>query len=172
MMKKPKIKYEESTLNFRVPTNLKSTIATKAQEMNITVSKYLRKLLEEVHDGTFVRKEVMEKERPTFLSSIEFMQLMIWIYQKRQDNKVMETEEQLAGYVRTLKRLDYYLPEEMVKEFDKVLTDLIALRKEKTYTYKRFDFAESYSGNHKFDYDKVGHYLLNLEVDLLDHQGF
>lgn len=164
-MKKPKKRYEESTLNFRVPNELKFTIANKAQEMNITVSKYLRKLLEEVHDGTLVRQDIKVKERPAFLSSIEFLKLMVWIYQKRQDNKLMESEEELAGYVRTLKRLDGHLPDEIVREFDKVLTNVISIKKNEKYYTESFAFSNPYSSDNKFDYGMVERYLLSLEKE-------
>jgi hypothetical protein len=94
-MKKPKIKYEESTLNFRVPNELKLKVVAKANEQNITVSNYLRQVLEDAHDGTLQRKVENEKQQPTFLSSIEFLKLIVWIYQKKENNKLMEPIEQL-----------------------------------------------------------------------------
>lgn len=161
MKKKPKIKYEESTLNFRVSNDLKLLIGKKAQEMNITASKYLRQVLEDVHDGTLERRVEIITEKQTFLSSNEFLRLVFWIYQKKADNKLIESGEQLAGHVRTLKRLDGHLPEEIVSEFDKVLTNIITIKKDSKYNTERFDFPDPYGRGNQFDYGKVECYFLN-----------
>ena len=164
-MKKSKIKYEESTLNFRVPNEIKDEIVQKAQHKNITVSRYLRQVLEDVLSGTLHKSDVKIKEEPTFLSSIEFLRLMIWIYHKRTDNKLIESKEQLEEFTRTLKRLDGHLPEDMIREFDKVLTNVITIKKDSKYNNERFDFANPYGSDNQFDYGKVEHYLLNYRIE-------
>ena len=153
-MKKGKIKYEESTLNFRVPDEVKDKIVQKAQQENITVSRYLRQILEEFLNGTLRKSETQVKEQPPFLSSIEFLRLMIWIYNKKTDNKLTESNEQLSEYTRTLKRLDGHLPEEIIKEFDKVLTNVITIKKNGKYNNERFEFPNTYGGHNQLTMEK------------------
>lgn len=160
-MKKSKIKYEESTLNFRVPNEIKDEIVQKAEQKNITVSRYLRQVLEDVLNGTLHKSEVKVKEEPTFLSSIGFLRLMMWIYNKRTDDKLIESKEQLEEFTKTLKRLDGHLPEEIIREFDKVLTNVITIRKDSKYNTERFDFPNPYGSGNQFDYGKVERYFLN-----------
>lgn len=164
-MKKAKIKYEESTLNFRVPNEIKHQIVMNAQSENITVSRYLRQVLEEVLNGTLDTTEVTVKEEPTFLSSIGFLRLMIWIYNKRTESKLVESREQLEEFTRTLKRLDDHLPEEIVREFDKVLTNIITIKKDGKYNNERFDFPNPYGTGTKFDYGKVEEFFLNQSLE-------
>jgi antitoxin component of RelBE/YafQ-DinJ toxin-antitoxin module len=163
-MKKSKIKYEESTLNFRVPNEIKDEIVQKAQHKNMTVSRYLRQVLEEVLNGTLHKSEVKVKEEPKFLSSIEFLRLMLWVYQKKEDSKLIEPKEQLEEFTRTLKRLDGHLPEEIIREFDKVLTNVITIKKDGKYNNERFDFPNPY-GSNQFDYGKVERYFLAYSIE-------
>jgi len=162
-MKKQKIKYEESTLNFRVSNELKSTILRRAQEMNITSSKYLRAVLEEAHSATPHKFE--EKQLTKIFLSIDFLKLMVWIYNKRESSKLVESKEELIGYTRTLKRLDGHLPDEIVTEFDKVLTNIISIKKDRTYGVEHFDFPDSYDVNLRFDFKKVEQHLLGMSSD-------
>ena len=163
-MKKPKIKYDESTLNFRVPNNLKNQIILKANELNITLSKYLRGVLEQVHNGTLRKLEEKEHHESSFISSVEFLKLVVWIYKKKVDQKLVETPEELEKYIKTLKRLDEHLPKDIVLEFDKVLANLMTLKTEKSYRADVFYFADNYDRRPKFDYKMLEDFLLNADL--------
>ncbi|MEM5564156.1 hypothetical protein WNY78_03530 [Psychroserpens sp. AS72] len=170
MTNKKSITDEDATLNFRIPKVLKATIIAKAEKENITSSKYLRDLLEAVHNGSYCNQDKLKSEREDFLFSIEFLQLIVWIYKKRENNRREVEKNDLERYVKTLKRTEKYLPESLVREFDKVLNNLLLVRAEMSYDGDYFDFHNSYNGDKKFNYEEVEKFLLNENVfkDFID----
>ncbi|MEH6537839.1 MAG: hypothetical protein V7719_15665 [Psychroserpens sp.] len=164
MTNKKSITDEDATLNFRIPKVLKATIIAKAEKENITSSKYLRDLLEAVHNGSYCHLEKLKSEREEFLFSMEFLQLIVWIYKKRENNKREVEKNDLERYVKTLKRTEKYLPESLVREFDKVLNNLLLVRVVKGYDGDHFDFPKYHSNDKKFNYEKVEKFLLNENV--------
>lgn len=164
MTAKKSISDEDATLNFRVSKELKATIVSKAQKENITSSKYLRNLLEAVHNGSYCHQENLKSEREDFLFSKEFLQLIVWIYRKRENNKREVEKSSLDRYIMTLKRTDDCLPKSLVSEFDKVLKSLLTVRDSVGYDGDVFDFPKSYSNDKKFNYEKVEKFLLDKNV--------
>jgi len=170
MSNKKSITGEDATLNFRVPKVLKEKIITEAEKENITSSKYLRDLLEAVHNGSYCNHESLKLEREEFLFSKEFLQLIVWIYRKRENNKREVDKNDLEGYIKTLKGTENYLPKSLVREFDKVLNNLLLVRVGMGYDGDHFDFHKSYTDDKKFNCEEVEKFLLNENVleDFID----
>ncbi|MFL0354761.1 hypothetical protein [Xanthomarina sp. GH4-25] len=160
MAKKQPIKNDDATINFRISKELKAEIEKKAVEKNVTTSAYLRELLEKVHNGDYCHHEVIKSRIYEFLFSREFLQLMIWIYSKKINSDKAEGEEELNNYVKTLKRIEGHLPNDLVREFDKVLFDIYRIRDDK---YNKYYSFHSYSsdGSRTFSLEKVEKFLLN-----------
>ncbi|WCO02288.1 hypothetical protein [Psychroserpens ponticola] len=164
MTNKKSITDEDATLNFRVPKSLKATIVAKAEIEKITSSKYLRNLLESVHNGSYCHLDKLKSEREDFLFSKEFLQLIVWIYRKRENNSREVDKNDLDSYVKTLKRTENFLPKNLVFELDKVLNNLLVVRVSKGYDGDRFDFPKNYSDDKKFNYEKVEKFLLDENI--------
>ncbi|TXE16601.1 hypothetical protein ES692_12560 [Psychroserpens burtonensis] len=164
MNNKKSITEEEAMINFRLSKVLKETIITEAQKANITSSKYLRNLLEEVHSGNYCLEEKLKSERENFLFSKEFLQLMIWIYRKRENNKREVEKQFLERYIKTLKRTEDYLPNILVYEFDKILKNLLLVRVDTSYDGSYFDFHKAYNEDKKFNFEIVEKFLLDENV--------
>jgi hypothetical protein len=160
-MKKHKIKNEDPSINFRVPELLKIDILREAAFLNKTVSTYLRDLLTEYLDGSLYRDEIAFYERNEFINNTEFIQLVIWMYSKRNNKKCTSTPAQLDDYIKTLKKIDGNLPDEFVSEFDKVLEDVLRVKKETSDYKKEYKFCQSSHFSPGFDYGKLEDYLLN-----------
>ncbi|OMP30106.1 hypothetical protein [Mangrovimonas sp. DI 80] len=161
MAKKKKIQNEEESLNFRIPKELKATIVSRAEKRNITVSKYVREVLQQVHDGTYCEEEFGKFEREDFLFSKEFIQLIIWMYSLRIDRSVKENREQVETYIATLKKVGDHVSDELSAEFDKVLLELLELKKKDTWTYQSYYFSDSGSGSSKFNFSVLESFFLN-----------
>lgn len=160
-MKKHKIKNEDPSINFRVPELLKIDILREAAFLDKTVSTYLRDLLTEYLDGSLYQKEIAFYERNEFINKTEFMQLIIWMYSKRNNNKCTSTPAQLNDYIKTLKKIDGNLPDEFVSEFDKVLEDVLRVKKATRSFEKEFQFCNISHITPGFNFDKLEDYLLN-----------
>lgn len=160
MAKKQSIKNNDPSINFRLSNKLKGIIENKAQEKNITTSAYVRDLLERVHNGDYCYKEHVKEEINSFLFSKEFMQLMIWICSKKTNRDKTESAVDLNKYIKTLKRIEGHMPEELVKEFDKVLFEIYRVRDERFITYYSFH-SSSVNGKKTFNLRKVEQFLLS-----------
>ena len=165
-MKETKIKYEEVTINFRINKTLKNNITQIAVDKNVTVSKYLRALLESVHDGSYGIAIEDSNAKNKFLFSKEFLRLVVWIFIKKDNYRVLEIKGELNGYIRTLKRIEDNLPFAIVQEFDKVLFDLLRVIKIENTNYERFEFAYSHIESKKFNFDILKAFLLTEELDV------
>ncbi|TCK67235.1 hypothetical protein DFQ05_1008 [Winogradskyella wandonensis] len=154
-VKSNKIKYEEATLNFRVPTSLKLDIAKISADKNITMSQYLRDLLVSIHDGSYGKMIMESNAKKAFLFSIDFLQLMIWVLGKKGESKVVESKEELEKYLSTLKRADIYLPSDINHELNKIILDLIRVLSARSYDYKGFDFSKDYGENSSLNYELI-----------------
>ena len=163
-MKKKRITNDDPSINFRVPLSLKNKIEEVAQNRNLTTSGYLRELLERIHDGTYCNEELERRKRESFLFSKEFMQLVIWIYKKRQDKLVKENKEQLEKYIAVLKKAGDNLTKELNDEFDKVLLNLIEYVKSEPRSYSKYDFIDSYDENKKFNFELLEHIFLDNDI--------
>ena len=159
MSKKQPIKKDETTINFRISKELKAKIETKAEERNLKTSAYMRDLLESVHNGDYCHKEEVASKINSFLFSKEFMQLLVWIYTKKEIMKRTEDDAELDRYVRTLKQIDGHLPESLVKEFDKVLSDIIRVQQESSESYSFHWYI--LEDKKKFNRVKVEKFLLS-----------
>lgn len=166
MTKKSKIIYEESTLNFRIQNTLKDEILNKSIEKNMTMSQYLRELLESVHNGSYKEAKMELNSKKAFLFSKDFLRLVIWVYHKKTDKNVTESRGQLNQYIKTIKRADSFLPVAIIEEFDKVLSDLLRVINSTGIEYKEFDFSRSYESEKTFNYNKLISFLLTVELDI------
>ena len=164
MTTKKSISDGDTSLNFRVSKGLKATIVANAAKEKITSSKYLRNLLEAVHNGSYCHQYEVKTKREEFLFSKDFLRLMVWIYRKRENKKREVEKSSLDRYIMTLKRTDDCLPKSLVSEFDKVLKSLLIVRDSVGYDGDVFDFPKSYSNDKKFNYEKVEKFLLDENV--------
>lgn len=166
MGRKPKLENSDPSINFRLPEELKRKVEKEAQGSTMTVSKYLRKLVGEVMDGTICEEVEKNNDRDNFLRSLEFLKLVVWIYSKKGINyECKESLEELGGYLKTLKSVDEYLPKEISAEFEKVLFDVLRVKSEKQEKSYRpdFKFSKGYPLQQSFDYTKWEEYMLKTE---------
>ncbi|OBX20143.1 MULTISPECIES: hypothetical protein [Bizionia] len=161
MAKKQTIKNNDPSINFRLSNKLKGIIESKAQEKNITTSAYVRDLLERVHNGDYCHSEQVKETINSFLFSKEFMQLMIWIYSKQKNREMTEDAAKLDSYLKTLKRVDGHLPDNLVKEFDKVLNDILMVRASNSIYSKKFEFLNTSDNAKRFNLELIESFLLN-----------
>ncbi|MFT7051871.1 MAG: hypothetical protein ACJAZK_002490 [Psychroserpens sp.] len=126
--------------------------------------------MEAVHNGSCCSRERLKLEREEFLFSKEFLQLIVWIYRKCENDKREVEKNDLERYVKTLKRTENYLPESLVREFDEVLNNLLLVRVGMGYDGDHFDFHKSYNDDKKFNDEEVEKFLLNENVleDFID----
>ena len=161
MTKKTPIKNYDPSINLRISKVLKQTIQDAAENKNITISKYIRELLEDIYSGDYCKKEVVKSKITHFLYSKEFMQLMIWIYKKKSDNKIREDDYNLNKYIKTLKQIDGHLPSKLVIEFDKILKDLLFVKNQSIFSFKRLNSLGTVIESEKFNLELVEDFLLN-----------
>lgn len=161
MSKKKPIKNSDPSINFRLPKELKASIEEKAQEKNQTSSAYLRDLLESVFNGDYCYKEQVKDRIESVIYSKDFLQLMVWIYRKRENRKQEVTDQELNRYIRALKKLDGHLPQNITDEFDKVLNDILIVKTEQAKYFKEFKFHSTYEKNKQFNLELVEKFLLD-----------
>jgi hypothetical protein len=89
---------------------------------------------------------------------------MLWIHLKRLDEKKTEGDYELDGYIKTLKQIEGHLPDNLVKEFDKVLNDILYVRSETGPDMKEFNFVDSLYKAKRFDMKLVGEFFLNKKL--------
>lgn len=159
------VKNSEPSVNLRLPQELKDTIQAEAGKRNLTVSKYLRELLENIYSGDYCRYETLKDKVENFLFSKDFIQLVIWIYSKRYKREKTESNEELDRYIATLKQVHTHVPDYLVREFDKVLQDVMKVRYEESkYSYQSFQFLESGLDKSRFNLSLLEQFLLDDEA--------
>ncbi len=165
MHKKNKIVNNDPSINFRLPKELKQKINKEAGIHNLTVSNYIRNLLESYYDGELFEEEMFEYRRHEFIRTVEFIKLVVWMYSKRNDKKCTSTYDELDGFISTLKKTEGYLPSNLVTEFDKVLQDLFSVKNKRPNQYAQFDFCYEF-GDNKFNYTLLEEYIFNISQNL------
>ena len=160
-MKRVKLKKEDPSINFRLPQELREKVLQKAAIENKTVSNYLRDHLESFLSGKLIEDAIAPYVRHKFINSNEFLQLVVWIYQKRHEKKYTEDDKfNEVNYIRTLKKIDQFLPTDLAMEFEQVLFDLMRVQKENAYSYR---FSENgYHRNDSFNYEKLEKFIAEL----------
>jgi hypothetical protein len=153
----------QTSINLKLPEDLKQLTKEKADLKQQTVSKYIRELLSNYFDGTLCISEIAKNQRKEFINSTEFLQLIVWMYSIRKSNKFKETPGKLEGYISTLKKTQEHFPKNLVSEFDKVLLDLIRIENENSKYSKDYKFADGYSSNPEFNFEILENYLLSYE---------
>lgn len=161
MTKRAKIKNEDPSINFRLPQELREKVLQQAAISNKTVSNYLRDHLTEFMDGSLYAREISYFRDNSFINSTEFLQLITWVMTKRENSKCLSTNEQLDTYIQTIKKMDFSIPQDIVKEFDHVLADLIRVRNE-TGNDRTFYFCGIMGIDIKFNYNLLVNYMLNV----------
>ena len=164
MQKKKKIENNDPSINFRLSKGLKQRINKEAGINNLTVSNYIRNLLDSYYDGELFEEEMFEYRRYEFIQSTEFIKLIVWMYSKRNDRKCTSTNNELDGHISTLKNTEMNLPSHLVTEFDKVLQDLLRIKNIKSsYATKQFNFSSSFNDN-EFNYELLEKYISELNI--------
>jgi len=162
MSKKSPIKNYDPSINIRLPKELKESVQNEAEKRNVTVSKYLRELLESIYSGDYCRKEVVRDKVESFLFSKDFVQLVVWMMSKRTHTEKTETSAELERYISTLKAVHAHVPGDLAREFDKVLLDVIRVRdEEKRYLPPKYTFMDTYSEKEKFNMELLEKFILD-----------
>ena len=105
MAKQKRIKNEDPSINLRLPQDLKDQLNEIAIKKNQTVSKFVRNLLGEYLSGELYDEEISFYKQHHFITSLEFIQLVIWIYGKRNSDEYLKEEESiLPNIINTLKK--------------------------------------------------------------------
>ena len=164
MTKKHKIKNEDPSINFRLSPELRKWILTEAISENKTVSNYLREHLNSFKDGTLYEEQVGWYRERMLVNTTEFLQLVAFVFSKKGNSLCTSTDDQLDWYIKTIKQMEMQgIPSNIMKEFDKVLMDLIRIKNtDRRYIAQSFKFCESSYSNPGFDYDMLENYLLNV----------
>ncbi len=163
-MKRNKIKNEDVSINFRIPRALKAKIINEASVRNITISKYLRETLEEIHGDLEERPKEFLSETKDYLFSKEFVRFVFWIYRKLKDNN-REEDDDIDGYIDLIKGVGKYLPSDVVCELDKVLMDLLRIRTAIGIDGKYYRFVDSYADDKRLNYKKLEDFFLGFGLD-------
>jgi hypothetical protein len=158
-VKKNSIKNEDPSINFKLPQELRAQVEKEAKLANSTVSNYLRNHLADFYSGNLYDNKFSFNLSHDVINSAEFLQLLVWIFSKRRNEKCIATNDQLNRYIRTIKKLEGILPDSLVIEFDKVLMDLIRVQSD-TSSSRVFIFCGQ-STAPRFDYEKLENFVLN-----------
>lgn len=152
----------KASINLKLSDDLKEKIKSKADAKQQTVSQYMRQLLSNYYDGSLCKNEIAKNELKEFINSTDFLQLVVWIYSKKQSNKYKEGDKNIVNYIRTLKKVEEHLPTNLVTEFDKVLSDIIRSTNTKSIVSKDYTFANGYHSTPEFNFKILEKYLLNF----------
>jgi hypothetical protein len=156
-----KLRKEDPSINFRLPKELRVRILKEADFHNMTVSEYLRDHMETFLNGDLYREELEYYENNAFINSTEFLQLVVWMYQKRKDNVYSELDKQFQNrYIETIKKIQDNLPLDLKDEFEKILFDLMRVKREDAYRYRFAQYSVLDKTN--FDFKKLEDYLLTI----------
>lgn len=164
-------KTPQPSVNLKLSEELKQKINIRANFKNQTVSKYLRELLTNYFDGTLCIGEIEKNEKKEFINSTEFLQLIVWMYSKQKKSDFKERDKDLDGYVKTLKKVVTYLPEDLVQEFDKILMDILRVKNEESKYSKDYRFVTGYSSSPRFNFELFEKFIFSYEkpsdIDLI-----
>ncbi|MFD1162874.1 hypothetical protein [Hwangdonia seohaensis] len=155
-----------ASINLKLPDELKAKLKTKAEIKQQTVSKYIRELLSNYFDGSLCKNEMVRDEKKSFINSTGFLKLIVWMYSKKRSGTKIETQTDLDNYMGTLKKIEQHLPENLVKEFDKVLFDLLRVANLNSDCSSVFQFADGSSSTPQFDFEKFEKYIYQFEKPL------
>ncbi|OMP31627.1 hypothetical protein [Mangrovimonas sp. DI 80] len=156
---------DDQSVTFRIPRALKNKINQRAEMKGVRLSEYLRELLTSVVEDRVCqgeRERIKELENQTFLSSKEFMQLLVWMYSKREAQKYNKETDYLDDHIKTLKQVGDHVPVDLSKEFDKVLKSLLSIDRDNSYS--TYDFIKGYGEKEKFDFEKLEKFLLSKPI--------
>ena len=171
MAKQKRIKNEDPSINLRLPQDLKDQLNEIAIKKNQTVSKFVRNLIGEYLSGELYDEEISFYKQHHFITSLEFMQLVIWIYGKRNSDEYLKEEESiLPNIINTLKKTGEHLPSEIAEEFEKVLFDILRIKNESD-SVVFYMFTESFDHPPTFDYEKVENYLVQFRNSIPVERG-
>ena len=162
-MKRDKIVRDHVTINFRIDKALKSRLNSIVSRKNITLSKYLRDVLEK-HLSEFERYELPNENQAEDKGELhkEFFQFVIWLYTKKEDRKRLESDT-IDSYIKLIKRLDGKLPSYVIHEFDKVLIDLFRIKSAIGFDGEYYNFPNSQFKEKKLDYKQLEQFFLNTD---------
>ena len=159
-------KSEDPIVTLRMPVELKSEIQERAKKKGLTLSMYVREVMTEVVEGTICKVEkdrIKQLEDKEFLRSREFMQLIVWMYTKRQKKEYDKDRDHLDDHIKTLKQVGDYVPKPLSVEFDKVLKSLLSIDRENRYSTYAF-IGTGYNPTNEFDFETLEEFLLKRPI--------
>lgn len=158
MAKRAKINNEDPRLSFRIPQEMHDMILFNVNREKTTVSAYLRKLLEKELNTNQDEIIIEPSKERRVMGTLDFLKLVVWLYKKKQKNDKTECPEELDFYISVIKKLEDHLPKGMIVEFDKVLANLLHVKRNDYVSSFKFIGYNSDFG--EFDYKKLETYLL------------
>lgn len=160
MIKKEKIQNDDPRLSIRLDKEVKNRLTLLRNKENMTISQIIRKIIDEYLEredqGGFKHEVVSLRERGD-----HFIKLAVWIYKKRKDTSCKESLGELNYYMSAIKKMEGFVPREIMEEFDKVLADIFRV---KTETGIFFRFSDSSDKSKAFNYPLFEHYILTQNI--------
>jgi len=147
-----------SKINFRLPINLKEKIENLSKENNIPTSDMARKMLEN-YGESFINHE----EMIITIWKNEILQLVIWLYQKRLDQKAYDEEYDIFLNVVYWVRDSKHFSLELKHEFSKVEQELHRVLDLPSYDQYYFQFAVD-TNPQKFDFELLEDFIRTPRV--------
>ena len=163
MAKKKKSGNELPSINFKLPQELKQWITEQACDEDLTVSNFLRKEMIASMNGDRITVDREEYYEQSLIGSQRFLNLMIWMYTKRVENKCKINNARLGEYIDTLKEIRNIFPKDIEVEFEKVLLDTLKVRSKKSEYERVFKFGREYLSfrdHNTVNFEQIEHYLL------------
>lgn len=157
-------------ISIRISDSLRQKLSEISEMKNISVSEMSRTILEEYfesyetisHDfkndssdkilakDENIKQEIfVEKTTQTikdFANSVEFFQLVTWIYDQRASRLLSFDKNQFVDFQNTIIKIhsSSFIKEDLKNEFNKVFNDLIKIARNPMLNNERPDFAVSY----------------------------
>lgn len=159
-----------TSINLRVSIDLRNQLEELAVEKNISTSELTRSIIEDFFNSSKdIRKTIHSfytiENLPEndLLRSFEFTQLIFWIYDKRLNPELNETEEFYIQHMALIKKLKYhpFFGVEILKELNKVSNEIEDYLINKNYSKAEFYFSRDGFEN-SFNYDLFSELIYGL----------
>ena len=163
MAKKKKISNELPSINFKLSKELKQWITEEAYDENLTISNFLRKELTATMNGDSITVDKKGYYGYKLVGSPKFLNLMVWMYSKKNDKNCKIDNQKLGVYINTLKEIINIFPEVVESEFEKVLLDTLKVKSKKSDYERTFKFSRDHTSlnNHNtVNFAVIEHHLL------------
>jgi len=183
-----------TTINLRISNDLRNRLDDIAEQNNLTTSEYARSIFEdhfknlsnyqeteeeieeeeeenEKIEGYFQQKyfELLDKEfeAPDLINSLEFLQLICWIYDHKSPPFEIHTVDQYAKFQKTIIKIsnDPIFSEDLKKEFNKVLVDLLKIEGNNYLRHYQLEFSRPLNFQ-RFNFGKLKKFIFERNENI------